>query len=606
MFRLQLPLLLTVLALGTALPTGASAGFFGGETVDGPSGDVARVGGVDLARDGTGTVVYLKRVGGLEHVFAARMTDGVWGAPERLDGALPLPSSDAVVGVANRGAAVVAFVNGGQLYTVVRRAGATSWPAPEPVAGGDSAASPSLDLSTNGVGYVVWTRGGDVLGAMLARSATAFAPLPAPLDIDAGAEAGTGGGRPRVAASADGTALATWGELGRIFARRLLRTQLSTIPQEVSVAAFEGRPGGVADQPEVDISDDSSFGWVTFRQAFDDGATTRVLARRLVGSAFDPPADVGAGAFGAEGASEPAIDVAGSTDAIFASEGALSRTPFGALNYIDVLGPKFAVSAGNTVAADPAVAIGETSQSVIAWFDTDSGVPAVNASSFKFGKAADPETPLADLSLGAVDPAAGLAAAADRYGDVVIAFTQGVGAARRIMVATWDRPPVNLIQTTTYRWRDDVRPVGWAPISEPWGPITWTVFVDGKALGSTTKNRFPINGRVSDGVHRWTLLATDRRGQQRTAGPRSLRIDSSGPRVALKIRGRGAVRRFVIGATDRWSGLERVKVDFGDGSPPAYGRDVTHRFARGAYTVKITATDEVGNYTTVTRRLNTR
>jgi hypothetical protein len=407
-----------------------------------------------------------------------------------------------------------------------------------------------------------------------------------------------------VATAADGTALAAWGEDGHVYARRLLRGELSQFPQELGVAELEGHPGGTADEPEVDVADDSSFAWVTFRQAFDNGATTRVLTRRLVGSAFDPPADVGAGGFGAEAAADPAIDVAGSGDAIFASETTLSHTPFAALNYIDVLGAKFGLSAGNSVASAPAVSIGETSQAVAAWFDTDSGVPGVDARSFKFGKPADPETALVDLSLGAVDSAAGLDAASDRYGDAVIAFTQGVGTGRRIMAATWDRPPVNLIQTTTFRWRDDVRPLGWAPISEPWGEITWTVLVDGKVLGTTTRNQFPIAGRVSDGLHKWTLLATDRRGQKRTAGPRSLRIDGSGPRVTVAIHGHGAVRRFIVHATDRWSGVDGTKVDFGDGAK-AFGRDVSHRFARGTHTVKITVTDDAGNDTTVTRRLTT-
>ena len=46
------------------------------------------------------------------------------------------------------------------------------------------------------------------------------------------------------------------------------------------------------------------------------------------------------------------------------------------------------------------------------------------------------------------------------------------------------------------------------------------------------------------------------------------------------------------------------EVDFGDGTN-AFGSNVVHRFARGSHTVKVTATDEAGNYTTVTRRLTT-
>lgn len=601
---------LAVLVAGLA-PSAARAGFFPGETIDGPSADIARVGGVDLARDGTGTVVYLKRVAGLDHVFAAQMADGLWQPPVRLDASLPLASSAPVVGVANRGAAVVAFVNNGQLYTVVRRAGDTAWPAPAALGDG-GAATPSADLSVNGVGYVVWTRGSDVRAAWLSRSARAFTEYEAPVDVDPAAEAGTGAGRPRVAASADGTALAAWGESGRVFARRLLREDgQSAFPQELGVASLGGHAGGPADLPEVDAPDDSSFAWVTFRQQFDAGATTRVLARKLVGSVFDPPFDVGGGAFGGEGATSTAVAVAGGGDpvAVFGSETSASHAPFGALSYFSISPAPFSLSAPNSVAAAPAVSIGETSQAAIAWFDTDSGVPAVNARSFKYGEAADPEASLTDLTLGAADAAGGLDAASDKYGDAVVAFVQGVGSGRRLAVATWDRPPVNLIQTTTFRWRDDTRPLGWARISEPWGAITWSVLLDGKLLGTTSARRFPIAGRVSDGLHQWTLVATDRRGQQRTAGPRSLRIDTHGPRVKARVVGsrrRGTSVKLLIRAVDRFAGVRSVRVDWGDGSPAAFGVRLGHRYAAGSYTPRITATDRAGNTTVLTRRLAIR
>lgn len=600
--RLQRFVLL-LLAACCAAPGAATAGFFGGETVDGPSADIAALGGIDMARDGTATVVYLKRVAGIDHVFAARMADGVWGAPERLDGTLPLASSQPVVGVANGGATLVAFVNDNRLYSVLRRAKDAAWGSPVPI-GDAPAATPSVDLSVNGVGWAAWTSNGDVRVARLQRTGTAFEVLPAPVDISAAAEAGTGSGRPRVAASADGTGLVAWGEGGRVYARRLLRDTLSLFPQEAGVADLGGHVGGSADEPDVDISDDSSFAWVVFRQQFDGGATTRVVARRLVGSAFDPPLDVGAGAFGAEAATSPSVDSAGSSDfgAAFVSETATSRTPALAISYLDVLTPPFPVSAGNAVPSLPTVAVGETSQGIAAWFDTDSGVPAVHASSFKERQPADPETSLVDLALGAVDPAAGLDSAADRYGDAVIGFVQGVGAGRRLTVATWDRPPVNLVQTTNFRWRN-VKRLAWEPISEPWGPIVWSISVDGRELGTTERNSFPIAGRLRDGLYRWTLTATDRRGQARSAGPRSLRLDTTGPTVRLSVSGSGTTRRLAARTADRYAGVRSVRFDFGDGSPRAFGNVVRHRFPRGSHIVKVTAIDKAGNARTISRTL---
>jgi hypothetical protein len=598
--RLQL---LAPLVLALAFPAFASAAFFPAETIDGPSGDIVRVGGVDTARDGGSVVVYVKKVTGIDHVFAARMVDGVWQPPERLDSGLPLPSGEPVVGVANRGQSVVAFTNNGQLYAIVRRRKDARWPAPVAV-GPPVAATPSIDLSVNGVGYLVWSSGGDVRAATLARTQTVFAVLDPPVDITPANDAGTGLGRPVVAASADGTGLVAWGEAGHAYARRLLHATLSQVPQELGVPVFNGHPGGEADTPEVDISDDSSFAWVSFRQAFDSGATTRVLARRLVGSAYDPPVDVGAGSFGGEGAGAPALDVAGTEKtAIFGSESTVTHAPAAALEYLTTFVPPFSLSNGNPVAALPTVAIGETSQAATAWFD---GSPVtVHARSFKFGEAVEPELALSAPALGPADGNAGLYAAADKYGDTVIPFVQGVPGARRLVAAIWDRPPVNLIATTTFKWRTSL-PLGWDPVSEVWGGITYTVVVDGKPFDTTTKHSLPIAGLLADGAHYWRVVATDRRGQRATTPTRTLRLDNAGPRLAISVRGRHAPRKvlnIVIHATDAGAGVRSVKLDFGDGSTPVFGTSLHHAFARGTYTLRATGVDKLGNVRAVTRRL---
>lgn len=602
--RLQLPALLLALGLCVTAPAGAQAAFFPGETVDGPSADIVGVGGSDVARDGGAAIVYVKKVAGIDHIFAARMVNGAWQPPERLDPGLPLPSGEPVVGVAADGQAVVAFTNNGQLYTIVRRAKDTTWPGPV-ATGAPGAATPSIDLSVNGAGYVVWTAGGDVRTAAVARTARTFVAFAEPLDISAAADAGTGTGRPVVATSADGTALAAWGEAGKVYARRLLRTRLSAHPQELGVADLGGHAGGVADLPDVGIADDSSFAWVAFRQAFDAGATTRVLVRRLVGSIFDPPADIGVGGFGGEATTSPALDVAGVGDAIFAAEGATSHTPFGALNYIDSLRAPFAMSGANTIAATPTLAISDTSQAMAAWFKPLPGGVGLVGRTFKRAEPVEAETPLSDPALGSVDPAAGLSAATDKYGDAVIPYVQGVAGTRRVMAAVWDRPPVYLLQTTTYRWRTDEAPVGWLPVSEPWGGIVYTVLLDGRVIGTTTDKRsFPIKGRVSDGRHRWSLVAVDRRGQRHTVGPRSLRIDTTGPSVRVSIRGArraGNPLRFVVHTADRHAGVRAVRLDLG--GTRVFGSDVRHAFARGTHQVAVTATDKAGNARTIRRQL---
>src|SRR5262249_54856021 len=148
--RLLLTLFLLVLP---AAPAGAV--YFPADALDGPSADIVSVGEVDFARDGDGAVVYVKRDGGVEHIFAVRMVGGAWQPPERIDPGIATPSSQPVVGTADSGRVVAAFVSGGQLYGTSRVPGATGWSAPVQIAA--AATAPALDTSINGVSYVTYT-----------------------------------------------------------------------------------------------------------------------------------------------------------------------------------------------------------------------------------------------------------------------------------------------------------------------------------------------------------------------------------------------------------------------------------------------------------------
>ena len=160
--------------------------------------------------------------------------------------------------------------------------GATGWSAPVAIAA--AASDPALDTSINGVSYVTYTSAGDVLAARLARDATGV-----------GAARGAAGhharghlGRSRTSrVSADGVAMSTFVEGRQVIARKLFGTKVSQVPAGPQRRPGRGATGGSADSPDVDVEDDSSFAWVVFRQNFDDHP--RVLARRLLGSTFDPP-----------------------------------------------------------------------------------------------------------------------------------------------------------------------------------------------------------------------------------------------------------------------------------------------------------------------------
>ena len=189
--------------------------YFPGETVDGPSADIQRLGDVDVGRDGTGALVYVKRDGGVDHVFASRLIEGSWQPPERVDAGL----AGRRLG-AGRGRLGQRPPRGRlpeRRRRVRRRAPGRGhgWSAPQLVGG--SGRSPAVDMSINGVAYLTWTAPGasaaDVRAARLERTRRCVHRASTRrLDIDPAADAGAGDGRSRVAVAADGSAA---GDLGR-------------------------------------------------------------------------------------------------------------------------------------------------------------------------------------------------------------------------------------------------------------------------------------------------------------------------------------------------------------------------------------------------------
>ncbi|MDQ3409654.1 MAG: hypothetical protein M3469_06700, partial [Actinomycetota bacterium] len=300
-----------ILAVAAALtaPASAQAAFFGGEPIDGPSA-ITALGEVELAPDGTGAVAYLKSDAGVDHVFVARFVGGRFQTPERVDAGLGAASSQPVVAADDGGRLAVAFVNGGTLHVVNRMPG-KGFGTPQAIAG--AASNPDVALGVGAKGYLVWVQPGSSAADLRAASvdrAGNWSALDGVLDIAPGNDAGTGTGRPRVAVAADGFAIVAWGEADQVWARKLFRTQMSQLPQQLSGTAIDGAAPVSADLPEVDMEFDSSFAWVAFRQAVA-GPNNRVVARRMRGTEFEPPVAVdGVGATGG-GATAPAIDLNG-------------------------------------------------------------------------------------------------------------------------------------------------------------------------------------------------------------------------------------------------------------------------------------------------------
>jgi hypothetical protein len=595
--------------------------FFPAQTVDGPSPDIRAVGDVDVARDGAGLLTFVRRDVGEDHVFASIIDGGIPQGAFRVDGGQGPLIGLPVAATANGGRMAIAFANAAGVWVSLRPASGTAFGPPQQIAPA-GAADPSIDLSINGAGYLAWSQGGDVRSAYLARGASGFVAHPAPLDADGSRDAGSGPAmRPRVTASADGIGLAAWGErdgagMTHVIVRRLVRDRISVVAPEANAATIEGLSGGSADMPDVSFEDDSSYAWVVFRQQAIDGqgkAVLRGVGRRLRGSAFDDPAAIdGGGALGPDAV--PRIGLNGRGQGIATVEAPGST--LAAVVKDDALTPARVVGSAAAVPSQPVAGFAENFDGAVAWLQPGAG-DAVEvrgrlleddialAQPPPFG----PDVLLSDPSLGSVVGAAGLDADVTRAGDALIAFVQQNADGRRLVVAAYDRVPGAPEPTTSTGWRRAKQPVlAWADSFDVWGGLTYSILLDGQPVGTATSGRFTMPTPILDGIHRWQVIATDRRGQVARSASRNLRIDSTPPRMLIKVEGKrqtGKRITFYVRAIDlrspAGSGIRQVRIDYRDGTVPVVTTTerpiFSHFFARrGTYKVRISTQDGAGNY----------
>ena len=596
MHRLLAPLTaLLILALAPA----AHAGWYPAEAVDGPA-EIEALGDVDVARDGSGGLVYLKRDGGAPQVFLSRLDEGVWQPPEKLsDGPA---ATEAAVTATDGGRLAVAWVAGGQvLGTVIPAAARAQAPAPASLLGGGGASGVAIDMGINEDGYAVWSAGGDVRAARL--DGTTWTPIAAALDVEVSRTAGQGTSRPRVGVSAEGNAVATWAETdgaGRshVMMRRLTGLTLSSFPQDLTLETFENQAAGSADSPDLDIEDDGSFAWIAFRQ--EVGGRSRTVARRLRGSMFEDPFAIDGGAT----STAPRIDFAGKGigGAVTSAEGNAVFSAY--LDKFDAFQAATRLDATPSSAAPaPVVATSERGDVYAAWRTGAGETGDVRARRKDGEKGFEPEFVASDPELGSVAPGQ-VAISADRSGNVVVAMLQGTGAQRRITAAVYDRLPGRPVVLSSIRYRARKPLIKWAVGSENWGPQTFTVRVDGKVLGRTRGNALVSPRALGSGVHRYQVTATDRRGQTASSRTRTFRVDPGLPTLQITVRRRG--RRVTVStvARDRGpAGLDYVQIDWGDGSRKLRRRSAVHSYKAGRFTLKVTAADKAGNKTVKSKAL---
>ncbi len=606
-------------------------------TIDGPSEDIAGFGGVAMAEDGAGGLVYLKRVNGVPHVFISRYVEGHWLAPTRVDTEESFAASWPRIGAAEGGELVVVWAtpfateHGKLVYellgSVLGPGGTTFGPAmivDQNIEEG-TGVSPDLAVSSSGQADVVYrvVELGNTSVPLLRPSDVVEQVRVAHFDGQRWSDLGpvnrnpgvsmrppTQPNAPQIAVGPTGNGIVTWQEpdiegVARIWARRIFGTALDYV-MPVSATAFEGKPiSQDADAPSLALSRLGQAD-VAYRQDAGPGSPLpgpRIFLNTLPdgesvsGAEFQGATVIDSAVPGGAAASvgPPSVDIDEQHDMrlLYDADGA-PRVIEGndrGLSGTLTLGPSF-------VGPEPVAAsvMNPAGGGLSAWPSADrQGDPAV-AIREDFGSGGV-QTGL--VSGGAGGEIGTLAVGRSGLGDGIVGFLQGPLGNAAVVAAQATAPPTELLLSAPKGW---VKPaacvLSWQPAVSADGPLRYQIVLDGRAVATPT-GAFSLHlstRGLASGEHRVQLLVTDIEGQQQLSSPSTLRVDGEPPRVTIsRIRGRETI---AVRVSDSDSGVatQAVSVSFGDGSH-AHGRArYRHRYAHaGIYRVVVHVRDKLGN-----------
>lgn len=614
--------LLAALGLAGVLAGGASAQQpvpTAPRVIDGPSSAIGNPSGlgISIARDGTGGLVYLKQVGGAQHVFVSALTGGTFQPPVQVDGGLGA-SSRPVIAAGNGGLLLVAFISGGELYVVDRASSSSPLGAPGGLAAG--ASNPAIAISNFGKAYLAYSAaegGGNDVRAVYYYNGT-WALAPTPVNVSPTDGAGTGSGRPAVAAAGDGVGIVAWGEGGHVFTRRVWGPGVSVVTEQAD-AALPGCSEVSADQPVIGAEGDSSYVPVAFHEVLNCGDTqqSRVLMNRLQGSVFtglmQPDGLAGSSS---DGAGDPQLTMGeygnGWVTSSRTSSNNLVATALG--NSGVGVGFTQVNSLPEASAPDGIPATAGLFSTLIAWQQNpgSSGQPEIRMRYAPQNGSLGPELVVSSSAQGPTAAGSGLTAAGDVAGDSAVAWVQGPPGAYQIMAAQLYQPPGGFGPVKGKQYVALPQPqLSWSPANEPWGPVTYTVTLDGRQIAQTQATSLAVPIVLSDGPHSWSVTATNPAGQTTQGRAATVFVDTVAPTAQLRLFGTRQVHKRLhvfVPYTDppppgepaaNASGVASVLVSWGDAtvSHPKLGRHRSfHTYSRpGTYTITAAVTDRAGN-----------
>jgi hypothetical protein len=614
-------------------------------TIDGPSTEIVGLGGVAMAPDGTGGLVYVKTVEGVTHVFASRYAAGQWGPPIRVDREGPYPASQPAIAAGPGGRLMVVWVTetatlpSGEirdgLYSATLGPGTAEFGAQllvDPNVGNGTGVDPSLAGTVPGKAIVAYRAITKTFG-LLAETTSAAQLRPgdvladirvARLEGDRWSRLGainrnpaasmrppTEANGPKVAIGATGRAVVAWQEpdqsgAARAWMRRIDGTTLGPVlaagPETwegapvlgdvtaVAVAVTGQDRARVASRVEGSASSPTGGGRIFLTSlassSSPDGGKPAAPSQVEAGSSaapVGPPAVAVADGEGAEGSMLLAYSAGSAArTAGVETQGTLSVPASPAGPPADPEGPMVAAVDGE-------------GGGTIAYETDNEGTPGVVVRQ----EVAGGETQTGALYGPLGGPVAQLAGQGVESGDALIAFAQGEGGRLAIEGDRIAASPGRLAVLVPKGW---VRPgrasIRWSATPSGVGGLTYSLLIDGSAVrsGLTQRRMTPRPSMLASGTNRVMVVATDRLGGDVVSGPVKLRVDSQPPRLQVKVdKKRGVVS---LSLEDAQSGIRggATRISFGDGSHTRGGARFHHRYERpGRYLVRVLASDRVHN-----------
>jgi hypothetical protein len=616
-------------------------------TIDGPSSGIVELGGVAMASDGSGGIVYRKRVEGRAHIFAALYSGGQWGPAQRVDVGQPFESSFPAIAAGEGGRLVVVWTNHYSsttdgLFSAALEPGSTGFQPPVPIdldIGEATGTYPSVAMNLSGQALVAYR----VITAVSGPSTPEIPPGYVDAEIRMARFDGeywssfglpinrnpaqpmltpTAANSPKVAIDLTGQGLVAWQEpdnsfVNRVYARRIFGMVPGNILQ-VSPSTYAGDPlNGPADEFALDVSGFGE-GAVAWRQqpAPGSGFTRPRVFLSEIPSSFDPhgsafaPARIvdgggGEGLAGPIGPLSMAVDGEGDFDVGFGS----------GVSSLDARGTETTLSApvrldeaNSDVAGDPVLTRADNGALAAAWKVDEHGAGAVAV----LERRADGTPNRALVAAPGGGAVHQLDLGASHHGDALIGFLQGDGANTKIAAVVVRAPPGEFVLDTPATWVNAKRvPLQWETPLAGAGQLTYSVLVDDREVAENlTSTETTLSGsEISDGVHTIQVEATDSLGQVVDSVPATLKVDRTPPHVSVRVRGDSVTVRISDLPKGESSGVDAgsVSVRFGDGRSGGGRTRFTHRYKRGgSYTITVAAADNAGNSTTVHRRVTVR